>query len=110
MSFPSVFNKMMGQNILGELYEALLGFGMMIDNDILKCDSQCSRLIYMLAILIILIKHVLFLTIALKCFYDILSRLEVDKLLHLIIAFMNFLVEKEGYFIAVLVRILFKIL
>ena len=36
------------------------------------------------------------LTINLRCFYNILSRLDVDKLLHLI-ALLNSLVKKRGY-------------
>ena len=110
MNFPSIFNNTMDQNILGELYEALLDFGMIIDNNILKCNSQCPKLIHVLAILTILIKHVLSLTIVLRYFYNTLSGLGVDKLLHLVIAFLNSSVEKEGQSKAVLVGILFKIL
>jgi len=39
MSFPSVFRRMMGQNVLGVLYDGLLGFGMIIVIDFLKCDD-----------------------------------------------------------------------
>jgi len=31
---------MIGQNIFEELYNALLGFRMMIKDDVLKCDGQ----------------------------------------------------------------------
>jgi len=36
MTFPSIFNKTMGQNIFGELYNTLLGFGIMIEINSLK--------------------------------------------------------------------------
>ena len=39
MSFLRVFNKIIGWNILGELYKVLLGLGIIIDNDNLKCNS-----------------------------------------------------------------------
>ena len=52
MSLPSVFKRVIDQNILGVLYEALLGLGMIIEDNILKCNGQCSRLIHVLAILL----------------------------------------------------------
>ena len=39
MSFLKVLVRIIEQNILGELYNTLLGFGMIIKVDILKCDS-----------------------------------------------------------------------
>jgi len=39
MSFSKVLMRIIEQNILGELYNALLGFGMIIEVDILKWDS-----------------------------------------------------------------------
>ena len=110
MNFPSVFNNTMGQNILRESYEFLLGFGIIIDNNILKCNGQCPKLIHALVMLKILIKHVSFLTIILRCFYNTLSGPGVDELLYLVIVFLNFSVEKESQSITVLVGISFKIL
>ena len=43
ISLPSIFNKIIGLNILGELYEALLSLGMMIELDVLKYDDQCPK-------------------------------------------------------------------
>ena len=54
-------------------------------------------------------KHVLSLTIILRCFQDILSRLDIDKLLYLTIKFLNSLLEKETHAITSLVEILFNI-
>ena len=34
-----MFNRTIGLNVLGELYEALLGLEMMMELDILKCNS-----------------------------------------------------------------------
>ena len=45
--------------------------------------------------LIILSKHLSFLMTHLRYFYEILSSLGVDKLLHLLIAIMNSFLEKE---------------
>jgi len=39
MSLPSVFKRMIGQNILEVLYEALLGLEMIIEDNILDCNS-----------------------------------------------------------------------
>jgi len=43
---------MIGLNILGVSYEALLGLGIMIDVDILKCTGQYPNSIHILAMLI----------------------------------------------------------
>jgi len=57
----------MRQNILGELYDVLLGLEIMDDN-FLKWDGQWLVLMHILAMLIILLRHLLFLTTALKYF------------------------------------------
>ena len=46
ISLLSIFNKMIGLNILEELYEVLLSLGIMMELDILKCDGQYHKLIY----------------------------------------------------------------
>ena len=51
----------------------------------------------MLAMLTNLFKHISSLMITLRCFQDILSGLDVDKLLYLAIVLLNFSVEKEVY-------------
>ena len=40
ISFSKMLRRMMGLNIFGKSCEALLGFGMIIDNDSLKCVGQ----------------------------------------------------------------------
>jgi len=40
MSLLSIFNNMIGLNIFGELYEALLDLEIIMDDKILKCNSQ----------------------------------------------------------------------
>ena len=72
----------------------MLGFGIVIDDNVLKYNGQCPRLIYVLVMLTIFSKYLLWLTISLKCFYKILSSLEVDKLLYFIMAIMNSSLEK----------------
>ena len=95
---------------MDKLYKALLGLEMMIDNEILKCDSQYPKLIHMLAILTKFFKHVSSLTIILRCFQDILFRPGVNKLLYLVIELLNSSLENRAHVIAGLVGILFNIL
>jgi len=66
-----------------------------MEDDILKCDSQCPKLIHMLAMLTRLFRHMSSLTTALRCFQDNLSSPRVDKLFHLAIVLLNSLTEKE---------------
>ena len=67
---------------------------MITNDDVLKCDDQWSRLIHMLVILIIFFKHLMSLIIVLRCFYKTLSELGVNKLLHLLMALINFSFDK----------------
>ena len=39
MILPSILRRMIGLNIFGKSYNALFGFGIMIEVDILKCDG-----------------------------------------------------------------------
>jgi len=50
---------------------------------IIEYNGQWPRLIHVLAILTIFFKHLTSLITALRCFYETLSGLEVDELLHL---------------------------
>jgi len=105
-----VFNKTIGWNILEESYEALLGLGIIIDNNILKCGSQYSRLIHVLAMLTKFFKHISSLAIALRCFQDILSGSSVNKSLHLIIVLSNSSLKKSIQNITSLSGIIFNML
>jgi len=68
MSLLRVFKRTIGWNILGDLYKVLWGLEMIINDDILKCNGQCPKLMYVSAMLIKLLRQVLSLTIALRCF------------------------------------------
>jgi len=70
---------------------------MMIDDNDLKCNSQCSKLIHTLAMLTILLRYIVSLIIALKYFHEILSGLGIDELLYLSMALLNSSFEKSGH-------------
>jgi len=70
ISLPSVFNRTIGLNILGELYKALLGLGMIIELDILKCDGQCPKLMHTLAILMKFLRYKQSLTMTLRYLHN----------------------------------------
>jgi len=105
INLPNIFRRTIGWNILKESYEALLGLEMMIVNNILKYNGQCSKLIYTLAILIMFFKHLSFLTTTLRCFYNTLSNSGKDELLYLAIALLNSLFEKSVHSILDFVEI-----
>ena len=70
-------------------YNDLFGLEMIVDVDDLKCEGQYPRLMQALAMLIIEIKQSLSLIIHFMIFYKILSGLEADELLYLLMAFLN---------------------
>ena len=76
INLPSVFKRTISLNILGVLYDALLGLGIM-DVDILKCNGQCPKSIHALVMFIMLLSHNIFLTISLRCLQDNLLGPEV---------------------------------
>ena len=65
----------------------------------LKCEGQCLNLMHVLAMLINFLRYVMFLTHLLRCIYNNLSGPEVDELLHLVIALVNFSSEKKLHFV-----------
>ena len=69
---------------------------MIMDGEVLKCIGHKPRLINILVILIILVKYLLSLMTALRCFYEIQSGLCMDKLLHLAIILLNSFLESKG--------------
>ena len=101
MSFPIVFKRTIGQNILGE---SLLDLGMMIEDNILKYGSQYPKLIHVLVMLTRLFRHMSSLTIALRYFQNNLSSSRVNRLLHLAIVLLNSLNEKGLQIIVSLVE------
>ena len=78
---------------------------MMIEVDILKCDSQCSKSIHMLAILIKFLRYDKLWMMALRCLQESLSSLGVKVLLHLLINVRNSSLEKSNHKVIVLFRI-----
>ena len=71
MSFPIVLRRMMGLKDFRESYDSLLGLRMTMDIEILKWKGQWPNSKYMSAMLIILLRHTLFLTILLRCLHVI---------------------------------------
>ena len=57
INLPSMFSSTMGLNDLGELYEDLLGLGMIIIDDLLKWLGQYPKLIQVFAIFMMLDKQ-----------------------------------------------------
>ena len=94
---PSIFNRTIGLNVLEVLYNALLGLGMIIDIDTLKCKSQYPKSIYVLVIFKILLRYAEFFIISLKYLQDNLLDPGVKLLLHLLIADKNSFLEKGGH-------------
>ena len=46
-----------GLNFFKILYKALLGLGMMIEVNVLRCNGQCPKFIQVLAILVMFLKY-----------------------------------------------------
>ena len=67
----------------------------MMDEDILKWNNQCPKLIQVLVMLILLSKYLSSPTTNSRYFHKILSGPEADKLLYLLIAIINYFLEKE---------------
>ena len=68
---------------------------MMMDEDTLKYNSQCPKLIQVLAMLTMLSKHSSSLMTSLRYFHEILSGLGEYELLHLLIAIVNSFLERK---------------
>ena len=95
ISFPIVLRRIIGPKALEELYNSLLGLGMMIEVETLKCKGQWSNSKHVSAILMIFFRHMLFLTIHLRYLHISLFGPKNNKLLHLLIELMNSALEKE---------------
>ena len=70
---------------------------MIMDNDILKWDSQWPILIHMLVMLTILIIYLLSLVIALKCFQEIQYSLGVDESFYLLMVLLTSSFKKDNH-------------
>ena len=98
----SIFNRTIGLNDLEELYEALLGLEMIMELDILKCNSQCPKLMHALAMLMKFFRYKLLLTITLRYLHSNLLGSKVNELLHFKIALLNSSSENGVYIIIAL--------
>jgi len=70
-----------------------------MDDDVLKCESQWPKLIHQLAILIKFLRHVILLTIILRCLQDNLSGAGVNELLYLAIELLNSSSKNDIHFV-----------
>ena len=71
----------------------------MIDNDVLKYNSQWPKLIHVLAISMKFLRYEMLLTIILRCFQDNLLGLGANELLHLPIELLNSSSKRDVYFV-----------
>ena len=99
INLPSIFKRIIGLKVFEVSYDSLLGLGIMVDIDVLKYNSQYPNLIHVLVMLMILLRHSIFLMISLICLQDSLSGLGVKSLPHLSIAKRNSSLKKEGHLV-----------
>jgi len=95
ISLPIVLSRTIGLNNLGELYDVLLGLGMTTVIDLLKWKGQNPRLIHVLAMLMIMLKQTLSLSMTLRWLHDNLSGPGVEELLQLAIVLLNSSLENR---------------
>ena len=103
-----ILSKMMSQKALGESYDFLLGLGIMMDIETLKCDGQWPNLIYVLAISMSFLRHATSLTHLLRCLQNNLSGPGVDELLHFVIVLVSSSSKNGPYFVTCLLGISFS--
>jgi len=96
ISFSKLLRRIMGLKDLGESYDSLLGLGMIIVDEVLKCKDQNPNSRQVSAILLIFSRHALSLTILLRWYYDSLFGPGVDEFLHLAMDLMNSSSENGG--------------
>ena len=72
----------------------MLGLGIIIKEDVLKCDNQYPMLIQVLSMLVILRRHLLSSMTTFRYFYITWSRPRENELLYLLMAFLNSFLEK----------------
>ena len=97
MSFSNVLRRTIGQNIFGKSYNTLLGFGIIIKVDILKCNGQWPRLMHVLVMLTMLNGYLLLSTTTWRYLQETWLGPRVDKLLYFLIEFLNSLFKKFSY-------------
>jgi len=87
----------MGLNTLEESYDFLLSFGMMMDDEFLKCKGQYPNSKHASAILMILLRHTESLMMILRCLHNSLLGPKVNELLHFMIELINSTSENGGH-------------
>ena len=97
ISLSIVLSSTIGQKAFSMLQLVLLGLGMIIDVNFLKCIGQYLKLIHILAILTILAAHLGSLRIDFKQHHDIWSDPGVELLLHLIRALHSSATKKDSH-------------
>ena len=83
ISLPIMLRRTIGLNDFGESYNFLLGLGITIIVEILKCDSQYPKLMQALAIWTKVSRHSMSSKIILRWFYESLSEPGAEELLQL---------------------------
>jgi len=74
--------------------------------NILKCDSQCPKLMHILVMFMKLLRHMLLLIITLRCLHDNLLGSRVNELLYFMIKLLNSSSENSIHIVIGLFRIL----
>ena len=97
MILPTVLKRTIGLKVLEELYNFLLGLGITTVVDLLKYKCQYPNSIHALAMLMMILRQSLSLRIIFKWLHNNLSGPEVDKLLQLDKASLNFSFKKVSY-------------
>ena len=105
MKFPKVL-RTIRQNIFKELSTILLGLGVMIKKDFLKYNGQYSMPMQVLTITTMLRRHLLSSIMTFMCFYEIWSSSGENKLLYLLMVFLNSFLEKCSHYIVGFNRVL----
>jgi len=97
ISFPNMLRSTIGLKDLGKSYDDLLGFEIIIVVKFLKWLGQYSILIHALVMSMMFPRHILSLTMYLRCSHNSLSGLGADELLHLTIALVNSSSKNSDY-------------
>lgn len=97
MSLSMVLRRIMGLKDFKKLYNSLLGLGIIMDVEVLKWEDQWPSSKHTSVMLMILLRHALFLMMLLKHLYDNLSRPKVNELLHLAMEQIILLWERDLY-------------
>ena len=96
ISLPMVLKRTIGLNDLGESYDFLLGLGITIVVEVLKCNGQYPKLMHALAIQTKVSRHSMSSKIVLRWFHESLSGPGAEELLQLDNRNLNSSLENSG--------------